>query len=88
MALEPLEPESESKFRIGFCGLDQFYPDNALDALYYIEMNHIKTQSIISIKQLIMIIKRFLGPVLKPQKIKVIGTSLNLPGPSILNMMI
>jgi hypothetical protein len=29
--------------------LDQFYPDNALDALYYIEMNHIKTQSIISI---------------------------------------
>jgi hypothetical protein len=45
--LEPLEPESESKF--GFCGLDQFYPDNALDALYYIEMNHIKTQSIISI---------------------------------------
>jgi hypothetical protein len=52
MALEPLEPESESKFRIGFCGLDQFYPDNALDSLYYIEMNHIKTQSIISIKQL------------------------------------
>jgi hypothetical protein len=40
--LEALEPESESKFKLGFASWTSFYPDNALDELYYIEMNHIK----------------------------------------------
>jgi len=35
--LEPLEPESESKTKLGFAPWDQFYPDNAEDELYYIE---------------------------------------------------
>lgn len=40
--LEPLEPESESKFKLGFAPWTSFYPDNALDELYYIEMNYVK----------------------------------------------
>ncbi|EIA07348.1 hypothetical protein HJ01_03353 [Flavobacterium frigoris PS1] len=40
--LEPLEPESESKFKLGFAPWTSFYPDNVLDELYYIEMNYVK----------------------------------------------
>lgn len=40
--LEPLEMESESKIKLGFAPWNSFYPDNALDELYYIEMNYIK----------------------------------------------
>lgn len=40
--LEPLEPESKSKFKLGFAPWTSFYPDNALDELYYIEMNYVK----------------------------------------------
>jgi hypothetical protein len=40
--LEPLDPESESKFKLGFAPWTSFYPDNALDELYYLEMNYIK----------------------------------------------
>jgi hypothetical protein len=40
--LEPLEPESESKIKLGFAPWDNFYPDNALDELYYLEADYIK----------------------------------------------
>ena len=39
--LEPLEPESESKIKLGFALWDNFYPDNALDELYYLEANYL-----------------------------------------------
>lgn len=32
-----LEPETESKFKLGFASWSSFYPDNAIDKLYYIE---------------------------------------------------
>lgn len=38
--LEPLEPESESKTKLGFASWDQFYPDNAEEELYYIEAKY------------------------------------------------
>ncbi len=37
--LEPLEPETESKNKIGFAAWNDFYPDNAVEELYYIEAN-------------------------------------------------
>ncbi|HEY4617127.1 MAG TPA: hypothetical protein VIH09_02925 [Flavobacterium sp.] len=40
--LEPLEPESGSKFKLGFAPWTSFFPDNAIEELYYIEMNFIK----------------------------------------------
>jgi hypothetical protein len=40
--LEPLEPESESKIKLGFAPWDNFYPDNALDELYYLEADYLK----------------------------------------------
>ena len=40
--LEPMEPVTESKFKIGYAPWDSFYPDNALEELYYIETNFIK----------------------------------------------
>lgn len=42
--LEALEPESESKIKLGFAPWDNFYPDNALDELYYLEANYLKNQ--------------------------------------------
>jgi len=39
--LEPLEPESESKIKLGFALWENFYPDNALDELYYLEANYL-----------------------------------------------
>ncbi|MFI0491158.1 hypothetical protein [Flavobacterium sp.] len=38
--LEPLEPETESKTKLGFAAWDQFYPDNAEEELYYIEARY------------------------------------------------
>lgn len=35
--LEPMEPETESKFKIGFASWNEFYPDNAEEELYYLE---------------------------------------------------
>lgn len=35
--LNPIEPETESKFKIGFASWDEFYPDNAEEELYYLE---------------------------------------------------
>lgn len=40
--LEAMEPESESKIKLGFAVWKNFYPDNALDDLYYLEANHLK----------------------------------------------
>jgi hypothetical protein len=38
--LEPMEPETESKIKLGFAKWSEFYPDNAIDELYYIETNY------------------------------------------------
>lgn len=40
--LEPLEPESESKIKLGFASWANFYSDNAVDELYYLEANYNK----------------------------------------------
>jgi hypothetical protein len=40
--LEPMEPETDSKFKIGFASWNEFYPDNADEELYYLEANYIK----------------------------------------------
>jgi hypothetical protein len=37
--LEPLEPETHFKFKIGFASWSEFYPDNAEEELYYLEAN-------------------------------------------------
>jgi hypothetical protein len=37
--LEPMNPESVSKRKLGFAKWDSFYPDNATDKLYYLEAN-------------------------------------------------
>lgn len=38
--LVPLEPETGSKFKIGFAKWNDFYPDNAEEELYYLEANY------------------------------------------------
>jgi hypothetical protein len=40
--LEPMEPESESKYKLGFAAWDQFFPDNAHEEIYYLEANYAK----------------------------------------------
>jgi hypothetical protein len=40
--LEPLDPETESKFKIGYASWDSFYADNAEEELYYLEVNYSK----------------------------------------------
>jgi hypothetical protein len=40
--LEPLEPETASKFKIGFASWESFYPDNAEEELYYLQANYEK----------------------------------------------
>ena len=40
--LEPMEPETDSKFKIGFAVWNEFYPDNAEEELYYLEANYTK----------------------------------------------
>ncbi|MBX9806749.1 MAG: hypothetical protein K2X95_03010 [Flavobacteriaceae bacterium] len=40
--LEPMEPETDTKFKIGYAAWDSFYPDNAEEELYYLEVNYIK----------------------------------------------
>jgi hypothetical protein len=37
--LKPMEPETDSKFKIGYAAWDEFYPDNAEEELYYLEVN-------------------------------------------------
>lgn len=40
--LEPMEPETESKIKLGFAPWTNFYPDNAVEELYYLEANYKK----------------------------------------------
>jgi hypothetical protein len=40
--LEQMEPETNSKFKVGFATWNEFYPDNAEDELYYLEANFVK----------------------------------------------
>jgi hypothetical protein len=40
--LEPLEPESQSKTKLGFANWNDFYPDNATEKLYYIQADFIR----------------------------------------------
>lgn len=40
--LEPLNPESSSKTKLGFASWESFYPDNQHEALYYLEVNYIE----------------------------------------------
>lgn len=40
--LEPMMPESTSKTKLGYASWDNFYPDNALDELYYLEADYSK----------------------------------------------
>ena len=35
--LVPLSPATESKYKTGFAKWEDFYPDNAIDSLYYLE---------------------------------------------------
>ena len=39
--LIPLQPESESKYKLGFATWESFYPDNPTDKLYYLEVDYI-----------------------------------------------
>lgn len=39
--LEALEPESDSKTKLGFALWIHFYPDNAIEQLYYLQMNYL-----------------------------------------------
>lgn len=39
--LEVMEPRSDSKTKLGFAPWSHFYPDNATEELYYLEMNYI-----------------------------------------------
>lgn len=40
--LVPMEPETDSKYKIGFARWDEFYPDNAEEELYYLEADYEK----------------------------------------------
>jgi len=40
--LEPMEPESGSKTKLGFAAWSEFYPDNAEEELYYLEVDYDK----------------------------------------------
>lgn len=37
-----MEPETDSKYKIGYAAWDEFYPDNAEEELYYLEVNYTK----------------------------------------------
>jgi hypothetical protein len=40
--LEPMEPETASKTKLGFASWNEFYPDNVEEELYYLEADYIK----------------------------------------------
>lgn len=40
--LVAMQPETTSKYKIGFAKWDCFYPDNAIEKLYYLEMDYDK----------------------------------------------
>jgi len=39
--LQPSDNETNSKFKLGFANWEHFYPDNAVEKLYYLETNFI-----------------------------------------------
>ena len=39
--LIPMEPETMSKYKLGFATWESFYPDNDIDKLYYLEANYV-----------------------------------------------
>lgn len=43
--LVPLEPETESKTKLGFAYWEKFYPDNDVEKLYYIEVDYVKNST-------------------------------------------
>jgi hypothetical protein len=40
--LEALDPETDSKFKIGFAPWNEFYPDNAEEEIYYLQADYTK----------------------------------------------
>lgn len=38
--LEPMEPENFSKIKLGYASWENFYPDNAVEELYYLDVNY------------------------------------------------
>lgn len=40
--LEPMEPETDSKTKLGFANWNEFYPDDAEEEIYYLEANYVK----------------------------------------------
>lgn len=39
--LEPMQPLTDAKFKIGFAPWDEFYPDNGDEELYYLEATYV-----------------------------------------------
>ncbi len=39
--LVSLKPETDSKFKLGFAKYESFFPDNDIDAIYYLEYNQL-----------------------------------------------
>lgn len=37
--LEPMQPETQSKMKLGYASWNDFYPDNATEELYYLKAN-------------------------------------------------
>jgi len=40
--LEPMEPETDSKYKLGFASWEEFYPDNAEEEIYYLQASYNK----------------------------------------------
>jgi hypothetical protein len=40
--LEPMEPETASKTKLGFAAWNEFYPDNVEEEIYYLDANYTK----------------------------------------------
>lgn len=38
--LEPMDPQTDSKFKVGFAAWNSFYPDNSEEELYYLEVDY------------------------------------------------
>jgi hypothetical protein len=66
--LEPMQTESGSKLS-RFCALEPLYPDNAIEELYYLEMNYVASSVNYQHKTiLITMVKQYFVRVLKPLK--------------------
>jgi hypothetical protein len=57
------------KTKVGFAPWSNFYPDNAIEELYYLEMNYVASSVNYQHKTiLIMMVKQYFVRVLKPLK--------------------